>query len=183
MYLFQQSLDTGELPKEWSLSNICPLFKKGGRALATKHCPVSLTCILCKLLERILYSNIIDHFEEHNLLSNGQHAFRKKQLWNSVRVINDWAKILAKGGQVDSFILDFENAFCTLHYQLLTCKLFGYVIMGKTFLWIDSFLWHRQERVVVNGARSKWAPVLSGVPLGTVLGPLMFWYINDIKIT
>ena len=79
-HLFQQSIDTGEIPKEWSLANICPLFKKGDRSLARNYRPVSLTCIPCKLLEHIVCSNIMAHFDEHELLSDRQHAFRK---WHS----------------------------------------------------------------------------------------------------
>ena len=114
-HLFQQSIDTGEIPKEWSLANICPLFKKGDRSLARNYRPVSLTCIPCKLLEHIVCSNIMAHLDEHELLSDRQHAFRK---WHSCEtqlttVINDWAKILDKKGQVDTFILDFEKAFDT----------------------------------------------------------------------
>ena len=76
-HLFQQSIDTGEIPKEWSLANICPLFKKSDRALACNYRPVSLTCVPCKLLEHILCSNIMAHLDEYKLLSDGQHAFRK----------------------------------------------------------------------------------------------------------
>ena len=98
-HLFQQSIDTGEIPKEWSLANICPLFKKGDRSLARNYCPVSLTCIPCKLLEHIVCSNIMAHLDEHELLSDRQHAFRK---WHSCEtqlttVINDWAKIKRPG--------------------------------------------------------------------------------------
>ena len=95
-HLFQQSIDSGEIPKEWTLANISPLFKKGDRSLARNYRPVSLTCVPCKLLERIVCSNIMSNLDEHKLLSDKQHAFRK---WHSCEtqlttVINDWAKIL-----------------------------------------------------------------------------------------
>ena len=76
-HLFQQSIDTGEISKEWSLANVCPLFKEGDRSLARNNRTVSLTCILCKLLEHSVCSNIMTHLDEHELLSNRQHAFRK----------------------------------------------------------------------------------------------------------
>ena len=73
-HLFQQSIDTGEIPKEWSLADICPLFKKGDRSLTRNYRPVFLKCIPCKLLEHIACSNIMDHLDEHELLSDRQHA-------------------------------------------------------------------------------------------------------------
>ena len=105
-HLFQQSIDTGEIPKEWSLANICPLFKKSDRSLACNYRPVSLTCVPCKLLEHIVCSNIMAHLDEHKLLSDRQHAFRKGHSCETqlTTVINDWAKILDNRGQVDIHI-------------------------------------------------------------------------------
>ena len=93
-HLFQQSMDTGEIAKEWSLANICPLFKKSDRSLACNYQPVSLTCVPCKLLEHIVCSNIMAHLDEYKLLSDRQHAFRKGHSYDTqlTTVINDRLK-------------------------------------------------------------------------------------------
>ena len=110
-HLFQQSMDTGEIPKEWSLANICPLFKKSDRSLACNYRLVTLTYVPCKLLEHIVCSNIMAHLDQYKLLSDRQHAFRKGHSCETqlTKVINDWAKISDNRGQVDTFILDFEK--------------------------------------------------------------------------
>ena len=104
-----------------------PLFKKGESSLARNYRPVSLTCIPCKLLKHIVCSNIMAHLDEHELLSDRQHAFRKLHSCQTqlTTVINDWAKLLDKKVQVDTFILDFEKAFDTPPHELLKSKLFS----------------------------------------------------------
>ena len=132
-HLFQQSIDTGEIPKEWSLANICPPFKKGDRPLACSYRPVSLTCVPCKLLEHIVCSNIMAHLNKHKLLSDSQHAFRKRHSCETqlITVINDWAKILDNGGQVDTFILVFEKDFDTPLMNYLNASCMGMVLVER----------------------------------------------------
>ena len=94
VHLFQQSLDKGEIPKEWSLANICPIYKKGDRALPSNYRPVSLTCFPCKMLEHTVCTNIMA-LDEHKLLSdNRPHAFRKNRSCETqlITVIKEWAK-------------------------------------------------------------------------------------------
>ena len=112
-HLFQQSIDTGVILREWSLVNICPLFKKSDRSLACNYRPVSLTCVPCKLLEHIVCSNIMAHLDEYILLSDTQNAFRKEHGCETqlTTVINDWAKLLDSRGQVDTFIFFFAPSW------------------------------------------------------------------------
>ena len=73
--IFTQSLGTGELPRDWSLANVAPIFKKGHRVLAQNYRPVSLTCITYKLFEHIVCRHILDHVEDNKILTNLQHGF------------------------------------------------------------------------------------------------------------
>ena len=93
-HLFQQSINTGEIPKEWSLANICSLFKKGDGSLVRNYRPVSLRCSPCKLLEHIVCSNTMVHLDEHELLSDRQHAFRKL---DNVVIVEDGGRTFLGG--------------------------------------------------------------------------------------
>ena len=124
------------------------------------------------------------HLDEHKLLSDKQHAFKTCHSCETqlTTVIDDWAKVLDNHGQVGTFILDLEKAFDTPPHELLKSKLFSYGIGGTALKWIIAFLCFKKQRVVLNGVRLDWAPVVSGVPRGTVLGTLFFsLYINDIS--
>ena len=121
------------------------------------------------------------HLDEYNLLSDRQHALKNRHSCETqfTMVINDWAKRLDNRGQVDTFILDFQKAFDTPPHELLKSKVFSYGIGGKTLKWIDSFLCFRQQRVVVNGVKSDWAPVFFRCPPEHCSWSLIVLFLNE----
>ena len=180
--IFTQSLVTGELPRDWSLAIVAPIFKKGNRGLADNYRPVSLTCITCKLFEHIVCRHILDHVEDHKILTNLQHGFRSGRSCETQVIIttHDLLSSFNSKSQIDVAILDFSKAFDTVPHAGLLGKLEHYATDSKILLWITNFFNNRKQRVVVDGSFSNFADVESGVPQGTVIGPLLFLlHFND----
>ena len=124
-FIFQASLDQGQIPSDWKQARVAPVFKKGDRGQPANYRPISLTSILCKTLEHILHSTIITHLEHNNVLSELQHGFRKKRSTESqlILTVQDLAADLDKGQQIDAILLDFSKAFDKVPHRRLLLKL------------------------------------------------------------
>ena len=181
--IINQMITTGIFPDSFKISKITPLFKKGDVSLLSNYRPISLLPKISKIFERILYNQLYEYFNSNNLLAEQQYGFRTNHSteYAAVKLVETISKEMESGSTPTALYIDLSKAFATLSFDILLYKLNYYGVKGNAFKLLKNYLTNRKQYVVFNSQNSENVDITTGVPQGSILGPLLFSIcINDL---
>lgn len=183
LYICNSSLRTGCVPSKMKISKVVPIFKKDDPSLFTNYRPISILPCFSKILEKLVFNRLYDYLLQHNFLYDSQYGFRQNYSTDMavIEIHDRIVKELNEGKSVIGVFMDLSKAFDSLSHDILLQKMQHYGIKGLSLKWFQSYLLHRQQFTVYNSHNSSFGNINTGVPQGSILGPLLFLiYINDI---
>ena len=181
--IINQMITTGIFPNSFKISKITPLFKKGDVSLLSNYRPISLLPTISKIFERILYNQLYQYFNSNNLLAEQQYGFRTNHSteYAAVKLVDTISKEMESGSTPTALYIDLSKAVDTLSFHILLYKLNYYGVKGNAFKLLKNYLTNRKQYVVFNSQNSETVHITTGVPQGSILGPLIFSIcINDL---
>ena len=163
--IYTKCMEEGVVPDEWKLANVTPIYKKGSKGLPGNYRPVSLNCILCKVMESVIRDTMVEHLTRKCLLRQSQHGFIRgtSTVTNLLEYLEELTKAVDRGDDMDVLYMDFTKAFDKVPIRRQLSKCHGLGIREKLLAWVEEWLTGRSQRVVLNGKESELGPIKSGV--------------------
>ena len=176
-------LTTGIFPDAFKLSKVIPFLKKGDSSLLVNYRPISLLPTISKVFERVIHDQMYEYFNQFNFLAEQQYGFRKQHSteYATIKLMDHVSEEMEAGKTPTSVYIDISKAFDTLTFEVLLYKLKYYGVTDTALDLLKSYLTNRKQYVVFDSCQSEHVETYTGVPQGSILGPLFYSiYINDL---